>query len=52
MKTILLPLSPKLIHAMTEQGKAIQNVLFNLCIHKISNMVIPSGLNIHFHFYV
>lgn len=50
MKTNLLPPSPKLAHAMREQGKAIQNVLFNFNIYKIPNTAIPSGLNIHFHF--
>jgi len=50
MKTILLPLFPKLIHAMREQGKTIQKVLFNLSIYKISHTAIPSGLNIHFYF--
>lgn len=52
MKTIFLPPSPKLVHAMREQGKAIQNVLFSFSIYKVSNMAVPNDLNIHFQFSV
>lgn len=49
LKTVLLPPSPELIHAMRKEDKAVQNMLFSFRIHHISNMGIPSSLNIHLH---